>query len=267
MNKLFIVDDYIENQNIDDAINVNVSLKQEDFLINKIELEIKKDTYLEIEYNNLSKSKLDIVFNINENVSLSLFEKRIGEHIKIHYKYNLSDNSELNINKFNNVKSIKEMCVINLNGVNSKVDYSFKSICTGDEKYDLLVHHNQKNSVSNIYNAAVNIKEGKILFNVSAFIPKGIKGCVAEQNGRIINMNNNKCIINPNLYVEEADVIANHAAAIGKFSDEELFYMMSRGISYDSALNLLIKGFLLPNMNIREEKKEEINKIIDQYWR
>lgn len=267
MNKIFIKDNFIETKELDEKITFEFIENDSEFGINKIIVNVLASTYLEVEHEIKNKSKLDIDVRIKEYASLSLFEKKTGNSFKIHYNYTLNNNSELHINKFYNAINIKEQTIINLNGENSIANYSFKTISTTIEKYDLIVHHNSRNSVSNIYNAAVNIKDGEVLFNVSAFIPKGVKGCTAEQNGRIINMNNNKCIINPNLYVEEADVIAEHAAAIGKFSDEEIFYMMSRGISYEMALNLLIKGFLLPSMEIREEKQEEIKAIIDQYWR
>ena len=35
-----------------------------------------------------------------------------------------------------------------------------------------------------------------------------------------------------------------------RFSDEEIFYLMSRGIKKEDAINLLIKGFLLENLDL-----------------
>ena len=90
-----------------------------------------------------------------------------------------------------------------------------------------------------------------------------ITDCVVNQNNRIINLNDKKSTINPILLIDENDVEANHAALIGKFSKEEVFYLMSRGIDYDSAINLLVKGFLY--IDIKDD--ERINKIIDKYWR
>jgi Fe-S cluster assembly scaffold protein SufB len=80
-------------------------------------------------------------------------------------------------------------------------------------------------------------------------------------------LTDNECVINPNLYIEDSDVVANHAAAIGKFSEEELFYLMSRGIPYNDAVNLLIKGFLVGSFDINDKRIEEIKVIVDSYWR
>ena len=91
----------------------------------------------------------------------------------------------------------------------------------------------------------------------------GITDCEVDQNNRIITMNNNKCNINPNLLIEENDVIANHSALIGKFNENEIFYLMSRGIKRDDAIKLLTKGFLYDETIF----EEDIKNIIDTYWR
>ena len=110
------------------------------------------------------------------------------------------------------------------------------------------------------------IKDGKIKFNVSSFVPNGNKECQVDQVNRIINLTKNKCEIDPNLYIDEYDVNASHSALIGKFSDEEMFYLESRGINKTDALKLLIKGFILSNIEI-EELKNQINEKIEKYWR
>ena len=70
----------------------------------------------------------------------------------------------------------------------------------------------------------------------------------------------------PNLYIDASDVSASHSALIGKFSDEEMFYMQSRGIDKDTATKLLISGFLTSDITDKKLLKE-INKNIDKYWR
>ena len=130
-----------------------------------------------------------------------------------------------------------------------------------------MVYHNYPKTICNVYNSGVNILDGKLIFTVTNIVPNHITGCVVNQNGRIITLNNNECLINPNLLIEENDVTASHSALIGKVSDEELFYLMSRGINHDLAINLLIKGFLLGGLTISEKRTKEINAIIDQYWR
>lgn len=45
-----------------------------------------------------------------------------------------------------------------------------------------------------------------------------------------------------------------------------MFYLESRGINKTDALKLLIKGFILSNIEI-EELKNQINEKIEKYWR
>lgn len=48
----------------------------------------------------------------------------------------------------------------------------------------------------------------------------------------------------PNLEIETGQVVgAGHAAATGRFDDEQLFYLMSRGIPADQARRLVVRGF------------------------
>jgi len=48
----------------------------------------------------------------------------------------------------------------------------------------------------------------------------------------------------PELEIEEEDVTASHAASSGVVSEEDLFYLRSRGISRKRALDLIVEGFL-----------------------
>ena len=57
-------------------------------------------------------------------------------------------------------------------------------------------------------------------------------------------MSKNNSRIEPNMYIDEFDVDARHAATIGKFSKDEIFYLMTKGISYKECEKLLIEGFL-----------------------
>ncbi len=47
----------------------------------------------------------------------------------------------------------------------------------------------------------------------------------------------------PNLEIEANDVRCGHAASVGPVSDDELFYLMSRGIPEKEAERLIVFGF------------------------
>ncbi|NPA47476.1 MAG: SufD family Fe-S cluster assembly protein [Thermococci archaeon] len=62
--------------------------------------------------------------------------------------------------------------------------------------------------------------------------------------------------------VSEAEL--SHEAAIGRIREEELFYLMSRGLDEEKATQLIVKGFLAPMLkDIPAEFLVEIRKIVE----
>ncbi len=48
----------------------------------------------------------------------------------------------------------------------------------------------------------------------------------------------------PNLEIETGEIAgAGHASSTGRFDDEQLFYLMSRGVSEEQARRLVVRGF------------------------
>jgi Fe-S cluster assembly protein SufD len=70
----------------------------------------------------------------------------------------------------------------------------------------------------------------------------------------------------PNLEIETGEVIgAGHASTTGRFDDEHLFYLMSRGIREDEARKLVVRGFfaeLLDKIPV-EELRQRLGSIIE----
>lgn len=263
MNKIVIVNNEIVESQIDNSVKINCN-KASISEIGSFQIGIFKNTDLVIECDCKEMSKLELYVNVSDDVTCNIYEYKHGNGGKFGYKYYIEKNADVNVYKFNDVSDIKEQVIFNLNGDKASLNYILKTISKDNEKYDLLVYHNSSNTFSNVINNGVNIKKGEVKFNVSGFIPKGKKACELNQNGRIINLTNNTCQINPNLFIDEYDCVANHSAYIGKCNRDEMFYLMSRGITYKKAETLLIKGFLLRNMNVLAKIME---KSINKYWR
>ena len=70
----------------------------------------------------------------------------------------------------------------------------------------------------------------------------------------------------PNLEIETGEVVgAGHASATGRFDDEQLFYLMARGIPEDEARKLVVRGFfaeLLDKIPV-EELRERLGDAIE----
>jgi Fe-S cluster assembly protein SufD len=70
----------------------------------------------------------------------------------------------------------------------------------------------------------------------------------------------------PNLEIETGEVVsAGHASATGRFDDEQLFYLMARGIPEASARKLVVRGFFaeLINKIPVEEMRERLGDAIE----
>ena len=266
MNKIKVVDDNLEIANVNKDINIEYYQKECLFAINEIKINIEKSSDLEIEIKLKKDTKLNFNINVSAGAILKLNIIVTGNYGKIQYKYNLNKNSKCNVFKYENVKKVKEMVSVKLLNEYSEFNYNFKTISTDKEIYDYYIFHEANNTISNIKNNGVCINDGTIIYQISSFVPKNIIGCTVNQNNRIINLTNNKCQIMPNLYIDSHDVEASHSALIGKFSDEELFYLQSRGLDIKSAEKLLVTGFLTSNITNNRILKI-INKNIYKYWR
>ena len=65
-----------------------------------------------------------------------------------------------------------------------------------------------------------------------------------ELNRNLVLTDNARADSVPNLEIETGEIVgAGHASATGRFDDEHLFYLQSRGIPEDQARRLVVRGF------------------------
>jgi hypothetical protein len=56
----------------------------------------------------------------------------------------------------------------------------------------------------------------------------------------------------------------SHEAAVGKIAQDEIHYLMSRGLSEDEATSVIIRGFLsLDIPELPEELQEQIDRAVE----
>ncbi len=68
----------------------------------------------------------------------------------------------------------------------------------------------------------------------------------------------------PTLKIENSEVDAAHEATVGKIGDEEIFYLMSRGLTKDEAVKMIVSGFIEPiTKALPLEYAVELNKLIE----
>ena len=207
----------------------------------------------------------DVCFNIevDENVNVNLFEYSNNKNININNRYSLNTMSKLVVSKFYYNDNTNEKIDIYLKDDKTSVNYNFSSITNGSDKYIINIYHKGNNTSSNVINRTIAKEESTNIFDINSYVDNGIKNCYLEQQTKIITLGDSNNKINPNMFIGEESTTAVHSSVIGSVNEEDLFYMMSRGISYKDSINLIIKGMILSNIDVNIEYREKILKLLD----
>ena len=111
----------------------------------------------------------------------------------------------------------------------------------------VFVHHDAPKSKSRVtYKGALNGAGAHTVWIGDVLIARTAPGTDSyEQNRNLVLSEGTRADSIPNLEIETGDIAgAGHASATGRFDDEHLFYLRSRGITEDEARRLVVLGFL-----------------------
>ena len=68
----------------------------------------------------------------------------------------------------------------------------------------------------------------------------------------------------PYIEIEENTASIGHEASVSKIGEEQLFYLMSRGLAEDEAAALIVRGFIEPiSKELPLEYAVELNRLIE----
>lgn len=152
------------------------------------------------------------------------------------------------IGEMHNGNAVSEtMSVLKGNGSSSDA----KVICAGtnDQKLSITTKavHFGKSSDSQMFTRAVMRDQASSIINGITKIEKGATKANGEQTEKVLMLSPKaRGDANPILLIDEDDVTAGHAASVGQVNPEQVYYLMSRGISKQDAERLIIHGFLAP---------------------
>lgn len=254
MNNILVINNNINNYS-DDNIEIENNT-----------IYFKKSGKYNIKYENTNT--IDITYKLKDNINITIYEYQNNTaSLNSNIKYLLAENSILNINKFSINDMAKETITIDLEGINAEINYHFSNISTNQENYHIIINHNAPKTISNIINRTISTNDAMIDYTIDSILPKNNYDCILNQETKIITNDSSNCYIRPNMFIDEEDVDARHASYIGKFKEEELFYLMTRGLSLKDAIKLLVKGYILSNINVEEELEKIIINDINKYWR
>ena len=218
---------------------------------------------------------------INENASISILDKSNSKNIIINakkysnVKYLILDSKnskrELNICGELELTQIgldktNEDLKVNLNDENANCVCKCLAIAVNsNNSFKQYIAHNSKLTTSTITNVGVSMEGSDILFDTSGFVQKGMSQSKCSQISRGIVMDDISSVTaKPILLIDEFDCFANHGASIGKMSDDDLFYLMSRGLNKKEAFLLILQGIIQPfisSIEIEDLKNELQTKV------
>lgn len=136
-----------------------------------------------------------------------------------------------------------------LKGNGSQSDAKVICVGTNDQKLNITTRavHFGKSSESGMITRAVMRDEATAIVNGVTKIEKGATKANGEQTEKVLMLSPKaRGDANPILLIDEDDVKAGHAASVGQVNPEQVYYLMSRGISRAEAERLIIYGFLDP---------------------
>ena len=251
MNRIFVSRDKI----ISDSDSVRID--------NNNIILLSSDIY-SIEY--VGINEINLCIKIDNFSDVVLFESSFLDDINVNNKY-VINGGKLRVNKFYNNNSVVEKIDIDLYS-NGEIDYRFSNICKNKESYEININHNGVGTISNINNKSIAMDGSNLDFVINSIVKKEYEKSVLNQNTRIVTFGLCDTKISPNMFIDCDDIEARHGSIIGTFKDDVVFYLMCRGISYNDAIKLLIKGYLFSNIdNSNDMLREKIINVIDMYWR
>jgi Fe-S cluster assembly protein SufB len=125
--------------------------------------------------------------------------------------------------------------------------------------------HSASDTSSTIVNKSISKDGGHTTYRGLVKVTSGVKNIKASVNcdALILDSQSTSDTI-PDMQIMSDKVSIVHEASVGKINPDQLFYLQSRGISKNDALNLIVNGFIEPF--VRELPMEyafELNRLIE----
>jgi Fe-S cluster assembly protein SufD len=136
-----------------------------------------------------------------------------------------------------------------LRGNGSASDAKVISVGSKEQKLSITTQavHWGKHTNSEMVTRAAMRDEATAIINGITKIEKGATYANGEQTERVLMLSPKaRGDANPMLLIDEDEVKAGHAASVGQVNENQLYYLMARGIPREKAQQLIIYGFLAP---------------------
>lgn len=163
---------------------------------------------------------------------------------------------------------------VDLRSDDARVDIDTRYLAAGTETRDFnyVVRHRGKKTISNIMANGVLAGTSKKCLRGTIDLVHGCKGSEGTERETVLIADkgvDNKTV--PTILCDEDDVAGNHGATIGHVRPEQLFYLMSRGVSAEAAEKLFMVAKLedaaltAPDDEMRAQVIRLGNELIDSF--
>lgn len=231
--KITIQDD--NNESLDIVVSENTSIK--------IILELASEELTPHQY------KLNLTAKKNAQVKYLLVSELSSKKALVEHYFTASRDAKLDLIGGFVSDIIDAKMHVELQGQGAEVNMRAVAVSSDENKQniDVLIIHQAPNTIGNMTNIGIANKKGKIVLNGVEKIEKGMKQANAFQTLKGIITSDQAIVeVNPILLIDEFDVKAGHGATIGKIEEDQLYYLMSRGLNQRESEKLIINGFLKP---------------------
>jgi Fe-S cluster assembly scaffold protein SufB len=147
-----------------------------------------------------------------------------------------------------------------LEGDNSEVEVYgiFYGRDSATLKKSVKVVHKGRNTRANVFACGVVVDRSFLDFSGMLRVEHGAKGTRTFFRANLMILSPRASAYTfPGLEIEENDISqGGHAATIGKVNEEQLFYLMSRGLGENEAKKIVIQGFFEPVLNAIEASEQ-----------
>ena len=151
-------------------------------------------------------------------------------------------------------------------GKKAKTDYIGIAYAGNNQFQDTgcKVYHLAEDTSSHIISKGISKEGGVSSYRGLVDIKKGSVNSKSNVrcDGLILD-NKSKVLTFPAMEISENNVEVSHEAVVGKIQEEQLFYLMSRGLSEKEATKMIVSGFIEPVVKeLPLEYAVELNKLI-----
>ena len=225
------------NIRLDFDLESNSSLKIIDYSIDK-----SKNNFVNIVYN----------FNLKKDAILKNYKLDKEENNNIKYSYN-NINLDTNSVAENFILSlgssfIKNEINCNLNGKYSSAFVNGIFNLDNNKNHEIRTSINHLNENTKSYQLIKSVlgENTKSAYQGKIFVKSNAQKTDGYQLSKAILLSDNSEFnAKPELEIYADDVKCSHGSASGSLNQDSIFYLMSRGLNYKEAKELLINGFLL----------------------